>query len=109
MYLLALYGTNYIEARIRFSIALNVFKAQLEKSPFCLTELLTYYNQRRCLKNTSQNLLVVPKYRLKTCGSRSFSYAGPIVWIPVDIKSETSISKFEKLLKFITSKYVIKL
>ena len=90
-----------IEARINYSIALNVYKAQHDLAPNYIKELIKPYKPLSGLRSSERNLLEVPRYKLKTCGLRAFSYAGPVVWngLPEHIKNQETIDQFKKQLK----------
>ena len=45
-----------------------------------LCGMLQVVTSSRALRSQSQHISLVPKTRLKTCGDRAFSHAGPILW-----------------------------
>ncbi len=53
------------------------------------------------LRSSDQQLLTIPRARLKLKGDRAFSVAGPKLWnlLPVSIRSAQTISSFKLLLK----------
>ena len=91
-----------IVSRIKFKIALLVFKALQGMLPSYLMELLHAKKPSRYdLRNDYQQLLVIPKTKCKTFGERAFSVAGPKVWnnLPLSIKQIGTINAFKSKLK----------
>ena len=60
-----------------------------------------YHNSPRLLRSSSQNVLAVPKSRLKTYGDRAFSLVFPRPWnqLPLEPRSVTSVYQFKTQLK----------
>ena len=54
-----------VQYRIQFKILLMVYKALHDLSPQYFKELLDYYSSQHRLRSTTQELLRVPKSRLK--------------------------------------------
>ena len=77
-----------------------VFKCFGGFTPDYLCDLIELYRLSRCLKSKDKLMLIVPKIRNRM-GERAFNYCGPVVWnkLPIEIKEQTSLSKFSKLLK----------
>ena len=100
MFKLHLLPLNY---RIHFKILLLVYKCLNGLAPTYLSELSHYYNSSRLLRSSSQNLLAVPKSRLKTYGDRAFSVhvVAPRLWyqLPLELRSVTSFDQFKMQLK----------
>ena len=90
-----------VKSRIQFKILLLMFKAVNGLAPPYLCELAVQYDPSRDLRSTDQKLLIVPKARCKTLGSRSFAVAGPSEWnkLPLSIRQLESINVFKKTLK----------
>ena len=53
------------------------------------------------LRSSTQRLLSVPSYRLKTVGFRRFARAAPFLWnkMPSALRDTTDIEKFKRDLK----------
>ena len=90
-----------IQSRIKFKLALLVFKALNNLAPSYLKDLLLPYQTSRCLRSSSMNLLQVPRTKTKTYGDRSFRKAGSAVWnnLPNELRLETSVDIFKVKLK----------
>ena len=90
-----------VKSRILFKILLLMFKAVNGLAPPYLCELAIPYDPSRDLRSAEQKLLIVPKARCKTLGSRSFAVAGPSEWnkLPITIRQLDSINVFKKTLK----------
>jgi len=90
-----------VRFRIRYKIVLFAYKCYHRIAPSYLCDLVIPYESVRLLRSTNKMLLTVPKYRLKTQGERSFSYAASFEWnrIPLQIKQANNIDLFKKLLK----------
>jgi len=72
--------------------------------PSYLSELISSYQLTRSLRSSGTHLLKVPDIQTEI-GRRSFSYAAPAIWnsLPQDLWSCTSITTFQRKLKFISS------
>ena len=70
-------------------------------APTYLSELLHYHNSPRLLRSSFQNLLAVPRSRLKTNGDRIFSVVAPRIWnqLLLEVRSVTSTDQFKTQLK----------
>ena len=90
-----------VTARIRFKILLMTFKCLNLLAPRYLTDLLTAYKPPRSLRLSTKQLLVQPRYNLKTYGVRAFSVAAPSSWnaLPLDIRNCKNITTFKSALK----------
>ena len=90
-----------VRYRIKFKIALLVYKCLHGSGPQYLCELLTERPCTRILRSSSQRLLLVPRIGRETFGKRSFCYAAPTVWneLPTDVRSSQSVEIFKKGLK----------
>ena len=69
-----------VRYRISYKIILLVFKSLKGLEPPYLQDMLTPYTTSRQLRSSGNLLLTVPKTKLKTCGDRAFSVAGPKLW-----------------------------
>ena len=90
-----------VEHRVKFKNVLFVFKALSGLATSYIGDLLIPYSAPRSLRSSSQNLLCIPKTRLKTNGDRAFSVVAPQLWssLPVHFKSSPSIDCFKSNLK----------
>ena len=90
-----------IKYRIAFKILLITYKALNNQAPSYIRDLLTPYIPSRRLRSSTQDLLLIPRFNLKTYGARSYSVAAPTLWntIPQDIRNSPSVSVFKNKLK----------
>ena len=91
-----------IAFRVKFKIALIVFKALKGMAPSYLIELLHAKTPGRyALRGDSQHLFTAPRTKCRTFGDRSFAAAGPKVWnsLPLAIRECDSLSTFKTRLK----------
>jgi len=86
---------------VRFKILLLAFKALHGLAPEYLAALLQHYTPGRPLRSGAQNLLVIPNYKLKTFGGRSFACVAPRLWndLPHELRSADCLSSFKVGLK----------
>ena len=89
-----------VHVRIHFKVLLLVYKALNGMAPLYIRELLSYRTCSRSLRSTDQELLAVPKSRLKTYGDRAFSIAAPKLWneLPLYLTRTSSVHLFKKYL-----------
>ena len=87
--------------RINFNILILTFKAIHGIAPVYLKDILTPYKPTRMLRSANKELLVVPKYNLKTYGRRAFSITAPLLWnnLPDDVRTAESLGIFKSRLK----------
>ena len=90
-----------IRQRVEYKLLLLAFKAVNGIAPEYLSSLLKRYCSVRQLRSSSQELLFVPKSKLKSFGDRSFSVKVPGLWneLPHNLKCLSSIEEFKKCLK----------
>ena len=90
-----------VKQRIEYKILLLTYCALNNLAPVYLRDLLCYYEPSRTLRSSNQRLLVEPKFRLSSCGSRAFVYVAPRLWntLPFVIRSAASLNSFKSLLK----------
>ena len=69
-----------VEYRITYKILLLVYKAINGFSPSYISNLLSFYTSSYSLRSCSNELLQVPRSKLKSYGDRRFSNAGPKLW-----------------------------
>ena len=89
-----------VELRIRFKVALVVFKCRNKLAPIYLEDLLSDHVPTRSLRSSGADYLCVP--RVKTVvASRAFSSAGPFVWndLPSNVRTARSVELFKRNLK----------
>lgn len=87
-----------VRQRIIFKILTITYKALNDAdSPQYLKELIQPYVPSRRLRSSSKNLLTVPKFTLKTYGSRAFSVTAPSLWnsLPEAIRQSPTLSTFK--------------
>ncbi len=92
---------------VDLKIWLLVYKSLNGLSPTYLCELLTEYQPIRSLRSSNQDLLFIPKSRLKCRGDRAFCIAAPRLWnaLPLSIRQASSVNIFKSRLKiFLFSK-----
>ncbi len=90
-----------VRFRIEYKLLVFVFKSLNGLSPTYLDALVKRHTSARSLRYSDQQLLTVPRSRLKLKGDRAFSVAAPKLWnvLPVSIRSAPTISSFKSLLK----------
>ncbi len=90
-----------VRFRIEYKLLVFVFKSLNGLSPTYLDALVKRHTSARSLRSSDQQLLTVPRSRLKLKGDRTFSVAAPKLWnlLPVTIRSALTISSFKSLLK----------
>ena len=90
-----------VRQRIHFKILLITFKALRGSAPNYISELLKPYTTARPLRPSDQDLLLIPRTRLKTRGERAFSSIAPTLWnrLPLQLRLADSVSTFKSLLK----------
>ena len=88
-----------IRYRIMFKIALITFKTLRGDGPTYLKELLITASKQR--NTRSNDILKVPRTKLKSAGDRSFSAVAPVIWnsLPPHITNSNSVTAFKKQLK----------
>ena len=89
--------------RIKFKILLLTFKSLNNLAPLYLKSLIRRYVPSRLLRSnlSLQDTLVVPRYRRKKHGGRSFSTVAPTLWnnLPAHIRKVKTVVTFKSLLK----------
>jgi hypothetical protein len=90
-----------IRSRIKYKIALFTFKCLRGTGPIYLSEQIVAKHTRSNLRSSNQQLLEVPKTKLKSAGDRSFRFAAPTVWnaLPIQLRTVDSEKMFKKKLK----------
>ena len=80
---------------------LLVYKALHGLAPSYISDLLNFKTYSRSLRSSCKEYLVVPRSRLKTCGDRAFSIAGPELWndLSLEIRKCASVATFKQSLK----------
>ena len=91
-----------VQKRIMYKVLLTTFKSLHGLAPSYLSELIKWYEPSAYnLRSSTQRLLSVPSYRLKTVGFRRFAHVTPFLWnrIPLSLRDCTDIEKFKRDLK----------
>ena len=90
-----------IRQRVEFKLLVLAFKAQSGLAPEYLSNTLHRHQPVRQLRSSSQDLLSVPRTRLRSFGDRSFEAAIPRMWnnLPPHLRRQTSLREFKKDLK----------
>ena len=90
-----------VSKRIDYKILVLAYKALHGQAPTYLTELLMWYQPSRSLRSDGQQLLFVPKTRLKTFGDKAFSIQAPKLWnsLPAYLRSAPTLTSFKSNLK----------
>ena len=90
-----------VEARIEYKVLLLAYKALNGLAPLYLAELLHFKQNSRSLRSSDEQLLLVPKTRLKTIGDRSWSFNAAKSWncLPLKLRSSQTVSIFKENLK----------
>ena len=69
-----------VKFRINYKILLLTYRALHGLAPTYITDMLVPYTPPRTLRSSTEQVLVVQKYRLKNFGARSFETAAPALW-----------------------------
>ena len=90
-----------VKSRIIFKILLLTFHSIHGSAPQYLKDIVNNYIPSRSLRSSSENLLVVPKVRLKSYGERCFEYAAAKEWnaLPYHLRACTNLNSFKTNLK----------
>lgn len=90
-----------VQYRIHFKILIITYRCLQQQAPIYLLELLHPLSSTRSLRSTGQNLLTVPRTRLKTRGDRAFVALAPRLWndLPAELRLAPSLDRFKGLLK----------
>ena len=90
-----------VRYRVKFKIAVLVFKSLHGLAPNYLKDLLSYHAPARSLRFVDGLLLTVPRATLPTAGDRSFRVYAPQVWndIPFTVRACESLNTFKRVLK----------
>ena len=91
-----------VNFRIKFKVALLVFKCVNDVGPSYLSDILVKKPLTRTLRSSADGLLLlVPRVKTESFGKRSFQYAAPSVWnsLPLSVRNSQSIDIFKKTLK----------
>ena len=89
-----------VAVRIKYKIAVMVYKCLHDMAPQYLCELISVRKIPRSLRSSASTQLVIPQTKIKT-GERAFSVSGPIVWnkLPSLVRSAQDITDFKSKLK----------
>jgi len=72
-----------VPERVTYKLSVMIYHCLHGTAPKYLCELYTLVADvvsRRQLRSASQNVLLVPRYKLFGLGRRAFRVAGPLVW-----------------------------
>ena len=98
-----------VKARCNYKLAVLAYRHFDGTLSPSLSATLAKRNATRNLRSSDENLLVVPRYNLKTAGRRSFSVAAPMVWnsLPSLLRHAPSLPQFKTNLKtYLFKKYL---
>ena len=86
-----------VEQHLKFKVLCLTYKALHGLTPSYLHESLIPYKPARSLCSTNQDLLGIPKMRLKRIAARAFSSLAPSLYnaIPLDILQAPSFDSFK--------------
>ena len=89
-----------VEQRIKYKLAMCVFKSRINHLPVYLSSDLVEYSSSRPMRSMRKNTYKIPRVRTEIV-KRGFQYAGPRNWndLPDGIRSITSLPLFRKQLK----------
>lgn len=70
-------------------------------APHYIKSMLVKYQPVRELRSSSQQLLVVPRCKTKTLGTRAFSTCAPKLWndLPLHLRNASNVNSFKARLK----------
>lgn len=87
--------------RIQFKVLVIAYRALHGQAPAYICDLLHPYVASRSLRSSNQELLVVPRTRLKTKGDRAFQTVAPYLWnaLPRELRAAASVDSFKAQLK----------
>jgi hypothetical protein len=93
-----------VPERITFKVAVLTYRALHGTAPRYLSSQLTRIADapnRRSLRSTASDQLIVPRCRLQSIGNRSFPIAAATIWneLPAHITSAESLPIFRQRLK----------
>jgi hypothetical protein len=90
-----------VHHRITYKVLVLAYKALHGLAPVYLRDLVQSYQPARSLRSSHENLITVPKSRLRSWGDRSFQYAAATEWnaLPASLRNAPSLAVFKKNLK----------
>ena len=90
-----------VASRIQYKICTLAFRHFEGTLPVYLSSKLVSYSPSRSLRSSSEKLLKVPRYNLKSSGFRSFRSQAPHFWnsLPSSLRNSPSLPTFKKNLK----------
>lgn len=91
-----------VNQRIQYKTLSLCYKALNNSAPVYLSDLLSLHTPLRSLRSAADPLcLHIPRIKLSTFGSRSFSVSGPSTWntLPLSLRQKPSLSSFKSALK----------
>ena len=91
-----------IKQRISFKICVLTYKLLHQQGPQYLQEILQYRTQKRDLRSSSDNsLLLIPRTKCKTSTARAFSVSALTIWntLPRSLRESPTLLRFKHDLK----------
>ena len=90
-----------VKLRCQYKIATLAYCHFEETLPPYLYLPLCIYEPSRFLRSSNENLLKIPKRKLKSFGQCSFSFRAPSLWnsLPATLKNVPTLSQFRSHLK----------
>ena len=90
-----------VTQRIKFKVAVLVFKAKQGIAPIYLQDLIQPYVPNRSLRSANQELMRVPSTKSSLVAQRAFCVAGPTLWnsLPLELRQSKNLVTFKKKLK----------
>ena len=91
-----------IPQRIRYKLSCLCYKSINNSAPVYLSDCLQIYTPTRTLRSSSDTLsLRIPRTKLSSAGSRSFSVSGPVIWnsLPLSLRQTSTLNSFKRNLK----------
>ena len=91
-----------VSQRIKYKVITLCYKSINNSAPVYLSDCLQIYTPARMLRSSSDTLsLCIPRTKLLSAGSRSFSVFGPTTWnsLPLSLRQTSTIDSFKRNLK----------
>ena len=87
--------------RIQFKILTITYRDLHGQAPAYLANIIHLHTPFRSLRSINQNLLSMPRTRLKTCGDRAFAAMAPRLWnaLPTSIRFAENVESFKGQVK----------
>ena len=87
-----------VEFRPQYKILIYTFKAIQNAGPIYLNKLVTPYQPKRCLRSSTEALIVVPKSNTVTYGNRCFTFKAATLWnsLPLTLRNAKTLCTLRK-------------